>query len=64
MVCKAVSATTSLIDALKASPWCLLMTLNLEKISTIAMNFIRLGCGIPLILYLVVEVMCKCPSRA
>jgi hypothetical protein len=32
MACQAALATTSLIDALKASPWCLQRTLGPEKI--------------------------------
>jgi hypothetical protein len=35
MSCQVVSATASLIDALKAGPWCLQRTLDLEKISTL-----------------------------
>jgi hypothetical protein len=52
MACQAASATTSLIDALKAGPWSLQRTLDLEKISVMALNFTRVGRGTPLILYL------------
>jgi hypothetical protein len=64
MVCHAASATTSLIEPLKAGPWCLQRTLDLEKISATALNSTRPGCETPLILYLGAEVMPKCPSRA
>jgi hypothetical protein len=64
MAYQAASATTSLIDALKAGPWCMQRILGLEKISTIALNFTHPGRGTPLILYLGAEVMPKCPSRA
>jgi hypothetical protein len=62
--CQAASATTSMIDALKAGPWCLQRTLDPEKISATALNSIIPGRGTPLILYLRAEVMPKCPSRA
>jgi hypothetical protein len=64
MACQAASATTSLIDALKAGPWCLQRTLGLEKISPTALNSTHPRCGTPLIWYLGAEVMPKCPSRA
>jgi hypothetical protein len=64
MACPAASATTSLIEALKAGPWCLQRTLGLENISETALNSTRPGRRIPLILYLGLEVMPKCPSRA
>jgi hypothetical protein len=64
MACQAASATAPLIDALKAGPWYLQRTLGLEKISVTAFNSTRPRCGTPLILYLGVEVMPKCPSRA
>jgi hypothetical protein len=60
----AASTTTSLIDALKAGPWCLQRTLGPEKISTTALNSTNTGCGTPLILYHGAEVMPKCPSMA
>jgi hypothetical protein len=63
MACQAASATTSLIDALKAGPLCLQRTLGPEKISTTTLNATRPGCGTPLIWYLGVEVLPKCPSR-
>jgi hypothetical protein len=52
MAYQAASATTSVIDALKASPWCLQRTLGLEKISATALNSTHPGHGTPLILYL------------
>jgi hypothetical protein len=64
MACQAASATTSLIDALKADPWCLPRTLGPEKISLTALNSTHPGRGTPLILYLGAVVMPKCPSRA
>jgi hypothetical protein len=64
MVCQTASATTSLIDALKASPWCLQRTLGPEKISATALNSIRSGHGTPFIWYLGAEVMPKCRNRA
>jgi hypothetical protein len=64
MACQTTSATTSLIDALKAGPWCLQRTLGPEKISTTALNCTCPGRGTPLIMYLGAEVMSKCPSRA
>jgi hypothetical protein len=64
MACQTASATTSLIDALKASPWCLQRTLGPEEISTTALNSTCPRRGTHLILYLGVEVKPKCPSRA
>jgi hypothetical protein len=64
MACQVASATTSLIDALKAGPWCLQRTLGPEKIYATALNSTHHGRGTPLILYLGAEVMPKCPSRA
>jgi hypothetical protein len=64
MACQAASAITSLIDALKAGPCCLQRTLGSEKISATALNSTRPGRGTPLILYLGVNVMPKCPTRA
>jgi hypothetical protein len=64
MVCQVASATSSLINALNASPWCLQRTLNPEKISTTASNSTCPGRRTPLILYLKTEVMPKSPSRA
>jgi hypothetical protein len=49
MACQVASAIASLIDALKASPWCLQRTLDLEKISAMALNSIQLGHGTLLI---------------
>jgi hypothetical protein len=64
MACKAASATTSIIDALKAGPSCLQRTLGPKKISTTVLNSTFPGCGTPFILYLGAEVMPKCPNRA
>jgi hypothetical protein len=52
LACQATSATTSLIDALKAGPWCLQRTLGPEKISATTLNSTRPGHRTPLILYL------------
>jgi hypothetical protein len=64
MAYQAASATTSLIDALKASTWCLQRTLGSEKTSATTLNSTYPGRGNPLILYLGAEVIPKCPSRA
>jgi hypothetical protein len=64
MACLAASTIASLIDALKADPWCLQRTLGPEKISATALNSTRPRHGTPLIRYLGAEVMPKCPSRA
>jgi hypothetical protein len=43
MVYQVASAIASLIDGLKASPWCLQRTLDLEKISAMALNSTQLS---------------------
>jgi hypothetical protein len=63
MAYQAASATPSLIDALKAGPWCLQRTLGPEKISTTALSYTHPRRG-SLIRYLGAEVMPKCPSMA
>jgi hypothetical protein len=57
MACQTASATSSLIDALKAGPWCLQRTLGKEKISATALNYTCPGHDTPLILYLGVELI-------
>jgi hypothetical protein len=64
MACQAASTIASLIDALKAGPWCRQRTLGSKKISVTALNFTQPGRGTPLIQYLRAEVMPKCPSKA
>jgi hypothetical protein len=64
MACQAVSATASLLDARKASPWCLLITLDPEKISAMARYSTYHGRGTPLIQFLGAVVIPKCTSRA
>jgi hypothetical protein len=64
MACQAVSATTSLRDALKASLLCLQRTLDLRKISAMTLNSTCLGRGTSLILYMGAVVMPRCSSRA
>jgi hypothetical protein len=64
MACQAASAIASLRDALKASPLCMQRTLDLRKISAMALNSTRPGCGTSLILYLRAVVMPRCSNRA
>jgi hypothetical protein len=64
MACQTASVTASLIDALKAGPWCLQRTLGPEKISAIALISPHPRRGTSLIWYLRAEVMPKCPNRA
>jgi hypothetical protein len=64
MACQAASATASLMDILKAGPWCLRRTLEPEKIFVTIFNSTHPRRGTHLILYLAVEVMPKCPSKA
>jgi hypothetical protein len=64
MACQAASATASLREVLKAGPLCQQMTLDLKKISTMALNSTRPRRGTSLILYLGVMVMPRCSSRA
>jgi hypothetical protein len=64
MACQEASITASLIDALKAGLWCLQRTLGPEKIYATALNSTHPRRGTPLIWYLGVEVMPKCPSKA
>jgi hypothetical protein len=64
MACQTASTTTSLLDARKAGPWCLLITLHPEKISAMARYSTRPGRGTPLIRYLGVVVIPKYTSRA
>jgi hypothetical protein len=64
MSCQVALAIASLTDDLKAGPWCLQRTLGPEKIFATALNCTHPGHGTPLIWYLGVEVMSKCPSRA
>jgi hypothetical protein len=64
VACQVASATASLRDALKAGPLCLWRTLDVRKISVMAMNSTHPRCGTSLILYLGVVVMPRCSSRA
>jgi hypothetical protein len=45
-------------------PWCVQWTLGPEKVSATTLNSTRPGRRTPLIMYLLAEVMPKCPSRA
>jgi hypothetical protein len=64
MACQAASATTSLLEVLKAGPFCRQRTLDPKKISAMALNSMRPGRGTSLIMYLGAVVMPKCSSRA
>jgi hypothetical protein len=64
MAYQAALATTSLLDAQKAGAWCLLITLDLEKISAMAWYSTHPGHETPLIWYLGTVVITKCTSRA
>jgi hypothetical protein len=64
MACQAASATASLREVLKASPLCRQRTLDLKRISVMALNSTRPERGTSLILYLGAVVMPKCSSRA
>jgi hypothetical protein len=64
MAGQVASATTSLVDAQIASPWCLLITLVPEKISAMAWYLTRPWRGTPLIRYMGVVVIPMCTSRA
>jgi hypothetical protein len=61
---QAASATTSLHDALKASPLCLQRTVDPRNISTMALNSTCPRCRTSLILYVGVAVKPRCSSRA
>jgi hypothetical protein len=52
MACQAASATTSLVNAQKAGPWCLLITMDPEKTSAMAWYSTRPRRGTALIWYL------------
>jgi hypothetical protein len=64
MACQTASATTSLREVLKADPFCRQRTLDPKKISVMALNSTRPGCGTSLILYLGAVVMLRCFSIA
>jgi hypothetical protein len=64
MVCQAASGTTSLLDAQKAGPRCLLVTPDPEKISAMAQYSTHPGRRTRLIRYLGAVVIPKCTSRA
>jgi hypothetical protein len=64
IACRAASATSSLQDALKASPMCLLTTLGSLKISMTTQNSSHPRHGTLLILNSVVVVMPTCLSRS
>jgi hypothetical protein len=64
MACQAASATTSLREVLKAGPLCRQRTLDLKKISAMALNSTFPERGTSLILYRGAVVMPRCSSRA
>jgi hypothetical protein len=64
MACQAASATASLREVLKAGPLCRQRTLDLKKISTMALNSTRSERGTSLILYRGAVVMPRCSSIA
>jgi hypothetical protein len=64
MACQAASATVSLVDAQKAGPWCVLITLDPKKIFAMVWYSTCPGHETPLIWYLGAVVVSKCTSRA
>jgi hypothetical protein len=64
MACQVASATTSLREVLKAGPLCQQRTLDLKKISAMALNSTHPERGTSLILYRGAVVMPRCSSRA
>jgi hypothetical protein len=64
MACQATSATASLREVLKAGPLCRQRILDPKKISAMALNSTRPGCGTSLILYRGAVVMPRCYNKA
>jgi hypothetical protein len=64
MACQAASATTSLVNAQKAGPWCLVITMDPEKTSDMAWYSTRPRRGTALIWYLGVVVIPMYTNRA
>jgi hypothetical protein len=64
MACQVASATASLREDLKTGPLCRQRTLDLKKISAMAVNSTRPEHGTSLILYRGAVVMPRCSSRA